>query len=49
MNVAVLQVQIYSPVFMRYAYENWLDKHGRYPSTGFFSLMFALHICDEVR
>ncbi|XP_059899367.1 CMP-N-acetylneuraminate-beta-galactosamide-alpha-2,3-sialyltransferase 2-like [Gadus macrocephalus] len=42
------KVQIYSPVFMRYAYDNWLDKHGRYPSTGFFSLMFALHICDEV-
>ncbi|CAL8238564.1 unnamed protein product [Lota lota] len=42
------KVMIYSPEFMKYAYDNWLDKHGRYPSTGFFSLMFALHICDEV-
>ena len=49
MSVAVLQVQIFSPVFMKYTYDNWLDKHGRYPSTGFFSLMFALQICDEVR
>ncbi|CAL8295415.1 unnamed protein product [Merluccius merluccius] len=42
------KVQIFSPTFMKYAYDNWMDKHGRYPSTGFFSLLFALHICDEV-
>ncbi|KAG7254537.1 hypothetical protein CRUP_000747 [Coryphaenoides rupestris] len=40
-------VQIYHPAFMKYVY-SWLEGHGRYPSTGFLSLMFALHICDEV-
>lgn len=33
---------------MKYIYENWLEHHGRYPSTGLLSLMFALHVCDEV-
>ncbi|KAJ3609663.1 hypothetical protein NHX12_024179 [Muraenolepis orangiensis] len=42
------KVQIYSPAFMKYTYDNWLDRRGRYPSTGFLGLMFALHICDEV-
>ncbi|KAK0140220.1 CMP-N-acetylneuraminate-beta-galactosamide-alpha-2,3-sialyltransferase 1 [Merluccius polli] len=42
------KVQIFSPTFMKYTKDNWMDKHGRYPSTGFFSLLFALHICDEV-
>lgn len=34
---------------MKYIYENWLERHGRYPSTGILSLVFALHVCDEVR
>lgn len=33
---------------MKYIYENWMEHHGRYPSTGLLSLMFALHVCDEV-
>ncbi|KAG7276049.1 hypothetical protein CRUP_038505 [Coryphaenoides rupestris] len=41
------KVQIYHPAFMKYVY-SWVEGHGRYPSTGFLSLMFALHICDEV-
>ncbi|KAG7245232.1 hypothetical protein INR49_023804 [Caranx melampygus] len=36
------------PTFFKYVYESWLEGHGRYPSTGFLSLLFAIHICDEV-
>lgn len=46
--MTLLQVLIYSPTFFKYVYESWLDGHGRYPSTGFLSLLFAIHICDEV-
>ncbi|KAM9385336.1 CMP-N-acetylneuraminate-beta-galactosamide-alpha-2,3-sialyltransferase 1-like isoform 1-T1 [Pholidichthys leucotaenia] len=42
------KVLIYSPTFFKYVYESWLEGHGRYPSTGFLSLLFAIHICDEV-
>lgn len=44
----LFQVLIYSPTFFKYVHESWLDGHGRYPSTGFLSLLLALHICDEV-
>lgn len=33
---------------MKYVYDSWLQHHGRYPSTGFLSVIFALHVCDEV-
>lgn len=42
------KVLIYSPTFFKYVYESWLDGHGRYPSTGFLSLLFAVHVCDQV-
>ncbi|XP_029022443.1 CMP-N-acetylneuraminate-beta-galactosamide-alpha-2,3-sialyltransferase 1-like isoform X2 [Betta splendens] len=42
------KVLIYSPTFFKYVYESWLEGHGRYPSTGFLSLLLALHICDQV-
>nr|XP_061808542.1 CMP-N-acetylneuraminate-beta-galactosamide-alpha-2,3-sialyltransferase 1-like [Nerophis lumbriciformis] len=42
------KVLIYNPTFFKYVYESWLEGHGRYPSTGFLSLLFAIHICDEV-
>ncbi|XP_035613219.1 CMP-N-acetylneuraminate-beta-galactosamide-alpha-2,3-sialyltransferase 1-like [Oncorhynchus keta] len=42
------RVLIYSPAFFKYVYDIWLESHGRYPSTGFLSLFFALHICDKV-
>ncbi|KAK1789421.1 hypothetical protein P4O66_015350 [Electrophorus voltai] len=42
------KVLVFSPTFMRYIHESWLKGHGRYPSTGFLSLMFALHVCDKV-
>lgn len=25
-----------------------MEGHGQYPSTGFLSLLFAIHICDKV-
>ncbi|XP_051519214.1 CMP-N-acetylneuraminate-beta-galactosamide-alpha-2,3-sialyltransferase 1-like isoform X2 [Myxocyprinus asiaticus] len=42
------KVLIYNPSFLKYVYDSWLEGHGRYPSTGFLSLMFAVHVCDEV-
>ncbi|KAJ8267552.1 hypothetical protein COCON_G00127240 [Conger conger] len=42
------KVLIYSPTFFKYVFDSWLEGHGRYPSTGFLTLMFAIHICDEV-
>ncbi|RXN05223.1 CMP-N-acetylneuraminate-beta-galactosamide-alpha-2,3-sialyltransferase 1-like protein [Labeo rohita] len=42
------KVMIIHPEFIRYVYDNWAEGHGRYPSTGFLTLIFALHICDEV-
>uniref|UniRef100_UPI0037E8C6E7 CMP-N-acetylneuraminate-beta-galactosamide- alpha-2,3-sialyltransferase 1-like n=1 Tax=Semicossyphus pulcher TaxID=241346 RepID=UPI0037E8C6E7 len=41
-------VMVINPAFMRYVHETWLEKKGRYPSTGFMALVLALHICDEV-
>ncbi|XP_026100422.1 CMP-N-acetylneuraminate-beta-galactosamide-alpha-2,3-sialyltransferase 1-like [Carassius auratus] len=43
------KVLIYNPSFLKYIYDSWLEGNGRYPSTGFLSLMFAVHICDEVK
>ncbi|XP_016393166.1 CMP-N-acetylneuraminate-beta-galactosamide-alpha-2,3-sialyltransferase 1-like [Sinocyclocheilus rhinocerous] len=42
------KVMILHPEFIRYVYDNWTEGHGLYPSTGFLTLIFALHICDEV-
>ncbi|XP_034401984.1 CMP-N-acetylneuraminate-beta-galactosamide-alpha-2,3-sialyltransferase 1-like isoform X1 [Cyclopterus lumpus] len=41
-------VMVLDPAFMRYVHEEWLQKKGVYPSTGFMALVLALHICDEV-
>ncbi|XP_061110231.1 CMP-N-acetylneuraminate-beta-galactosamide-alpha-2,3-sialyltransferase 2-like [Conger conger] len=42
------KVLIYNPTFLKYVYDVWLERHGKYPSTGFLTLMFAIHVCDEV-
>ncbi|XP_061110317.1 CMP-N-acetylneuraminate-beta-galactosamide-alpha-2,3-sialyltransferase 1-like [Conger conger] len=42
------KVLIYNPTFLKYVYDVWLELHGKYPSTGFLTLMFAIHVCDEV-
>ncbi|KAL7868432.1 hypothetical protein SRHO_G00098160 [Serrasalmus rhombeus] len=42
------KVMILHPEFMRYVHEIWLQKQGKYPSTGFIMLVFSLHICDQV-
>lgn len=49
MSCDPFQVMIYNPAFFKYVHEAWLDGHGHYPSTGFLSLLLAVHICDEVR
>lgn len=43
------QILIYHPAFIKYVFDNWLQGHGRYPSTGILSVIFSLHVCDEVR
>ncbi|KAI5100879.1 CMP-N-acetylneuraminate-beta-galactosamide-alpha-2, 3-sialyltransferase 2, partial [Silurus meridionalis] len=47
-NVKRDHVLVYNPSFMKYVYEVWLEDHGQYPSTGFLTIIFALHVCDEV-
>ncbi|XP_072007253.1 CMP-N-acetylneuraminate-beta-galactosamide-alpha-2,3-sialyltransferase 1 [Engystomops pustulosus] len=42
------KILVYHPDFMKYIYDRWLLHHGRYPSTGMLSVIFALHICDQV-
>ncbi|NXC43304.1 SIA4B sialyltransferase, partial [Penelope pileata] len=42
------KVLILSPAFLKYIHENWLQHRGRYPSTGFTALLFALHTCRQV-
>ncbi|KAL7858669.1 hypothetical protein AOLI_G00187710 [Acnodon oligacanthus] len=42
------KVMILHPEFMRYVHEVWLQKQGKYPSTGFMMLVLSLHICDQV-
>uniref|UniRef100_A0A8C4QPX0 CMP-N-acetylneuraminate-beta-galactosamide-alpha-2,3-sialyltransferase 2 n=1 Tax=Eptatretus burgeri TaxID=7764 RepID=A0A8C4QPX0_EPTBU len=41
-------VHIYNPAFMKYVHDNWIDGHGRYPSTGMLAVIFSLHICHMV-
>ncbi|XP_055968166.1 CMP-N-acetylneuraminate-beta-galactosamide-alpha-2,3-sialyltransferase 1 isoform X2 [Sorex fumeus] len=42
------KILVYHPAFIKYVYDNWLQGHGRYPSTGILAVIFALHVCDEV-
>lgn len=48
-SVLPSQILIYHPAFIKYVFDSWLQGHGRYPSTGILSVIFSLHICDEVR
>lgn len=43
-----LQVLILNPAFLKYIQDNWTRHHGKYPSTGFIALMFAIHTCRQV-
>ncbi|NXP17139.1 SIA4B sialyltransferase, partial [Scytalopus superciliaris] len=42
------KVLILSPAFLKYIHDKWTQHHGRYPSTGFTALLFALHTCHQV-
>lgn len=48
MTVCV-QILVVNPVFFKYVNDHWTEHHGRYPSTGMLAIIFALHICDQVR
>ncbi|XP_018556834.1 CMP-N-acetylneuraminate-beta-galactosamide-alpha-2,3-sialyltransferase 1 [Lates calcarifer] len=41
-------VLILNPAVMKYVHETWLAKKGKYPSTGFLTLVLSMLICDEV-
>uniref|UniRef100_A0A3Q2UNN0 CMP-N-acetylneuraminate-beta-galactosamide-alpha-2,3-sialyltransferase 1 n=1 Tax=Fundulus heteroclitus TaxID=8078 RepID=A0A3Q2UNN0_FUNHE len=40
--------KVINPAFMKYSHKVWLEGKGTYPSTGFMTLILALHVCDEV-
>uniref|UniRef100_A0A8C6TC94 CMP-N-acetylneuraminate-beta-galactosamide-alpha-2,3-sialyltransferase 1 n=1 Tax=Neogobius melanostomus TaxID=47308 RepID=A0A8C6TC94_9GOBI len=42
-------VMVVNPVFMKYVHTSWLFSKGKYPSTGFMTLVLAMHICDELK
>ncbi|KAG3273555.1 ST3 beta-galactoside alpha-2,3-sialyltransferase 1, transcript variant X1 [Ictidomys tridecemlineatus] len=42
------KILVYHPAFIKYVFDSWLQGHGRYPSTGILSVIFSMHICDEV-
>ncbi|XP_054029351.1 CMP-N-acetylneuraminate-beta-galactosamide-alpha-2,3-sialyltransferase 2 [Dryobates pubescens] len=42
------KVLILSPAFLKYIQDSWTQRRGRYPSTGFTALLFALHTCQQV-
>uniref|UniRef100_A0A3Q3AI56 CMP-N-acetylneuraminate-beta-galactosamide-alpha-2,3-sialyltransferase 1 n=1 Tax=Kryptolebias marmoratus TaxID=37003 RepID=A0A3Q3AI56_KRYMA len=42
------KVMVANPALMKHAHVVWLKKKGYYPSTGFMTLILALHMCDEV-
>lgn len=49
-NVTVcVQILVVNPVFFKYVNDHWTEQHGRYPSTGMLAIIFALHVCDQVR
>uniref|UniRef100_A0A8D0GYF5 CMP-N-acetylneuraminate-beta-galactosamide-alpha-2,3-sialyltransferase 2 n=1 Tax=Sphenodon punctatus TaxID=8508 RepID=A0A8D0GYF5_SPHPU len=42
------KVLILNPSFLKYIQDKWTQHHGKYPSTGFIALIFALHMCNKV-
>ncbi|KAM8945626.1 CMP-N-acetylneuraminate-beta-galactosamide-alpha-2,3-sialyltransferase 2-like [Pelodytes ibericus] len=42
------KILIFNPGFFQYIHDNWTNHHGKYPSTGIMSIIFAIHICDKV-
>lgn len=41
-------MMIVNPAFMKYVHDGWLGRKGQYPSTGFMTLVLAIHMCEEV-
>lgn len=42
------QILIIHPGFLKYIHDKWTRHHGKYPSTGLITLMFAIHTCTRV-
>ncbi|XP_039175152.1 CMP-N-acetylneuraminate-beta-galactosamide-alpha-2,3-sialyltransferase 2-like [Crotalus tigris] len=41
-------ILIIHPVFLKYIQDKWTRHHGKYPSTGLVTLIFAIHTCTQV-
>jgi hypothetical protein len=48
LDVTAKDAMVVHPEFLHYVQWTWLTNHGHNPSGGFFAIMWALHICDEV-
>nr|XP_039256598.1 CMP-N-acetylneuraminate-beta-galactosamide-alpha-2,3-sialyltransferase 1-like isoform X1 [Styela clava] len=46
--VNVPKINIIHPEFIRYVHVNWINRQGRYPSTGAIGVALSLQICDSV-
>ncbi|XP_015671056.1 CMP-N-acetylneuraminate-beta-galactosamide-alpha-2,3-sialyltransferase 2 [Protobothrops mucrosquamatus] len=42
------KILIIHPVFLKYIQDKWTWHHGKYPSTGLITLIFAIHTCTQV-
>ncbi|KAK9404657.1 CMP-N-acetylneuraminate-beta-galactosamide- alpha-2-3-sialyltransferase 2-like [Crotalus adamanteus] len=42
------KILIIHPVFLKYIQDKWTRHHGKYPSTGLVTLIFAIHTCTQV-
>ncbi|KAM3841297.1 CMP-N-acetylneuraminate-beta-galactosamide-alpha-2,3-sialyltransferase 2-like isoform 1-T1 [Vipera latastei] len=42
------EILILHPVFLKYIHDKWTWHHGKYPSTGLITLIFAIHTCTQV-
>ncbi|KAJ4920544.1 hypothetical protein JOQ06_024743, partial [Pogonophryne albipinna] len=48
MKLRKAEVMILNPAFMKHVHENWLENKGRYPSTGFMTVILSLFMCDQI-
>ncbi|KAG8131906.1 hypothetical protein E2320_009797 [Naja naja] len=42
------KILIIHPGFLKYIQDKWTQHHGKYPSTGLITLIFAIHTCTRV-
>ncbi|NP_001091923.1 uncharacterized protein LOC590209 [Strongylocentrotus purpuratus] len=47
-RVTPSKILFYNPALMYHIHREWIDRKGRYPSSGTLAVFFALQFCDEV-